>query len=163
MTQILEGTEEQAHIPSVFCRIVWAFTKATSPFSTRHLERSRCGGERRQEVRLTHVIQRHRIDPSWPPATPACVRTQLSNMQNKGNKRLPVAMQFHKLSFTYYIILFFILCGWGKGICAHSCGLRVHVHVCTYMQKPESNIEHLPRSICFETWSLNEPAAPQFG
>ena len=27
------------HIPSVFCRTVGCFTKATSPFSTRHLHR----------------------------------------------------------------------------------------------------------------------------
>lgn len=42
-TWILQGTEESAHIPPVFSMTVWCFTKATSPFSTRQLERFRYG------------------------------------------------------------------------------------------------------------------------
>jgi len=38
------------NVPPVFCLTVLDFTKATSPFSTRHLQSAR-QGERREEVR----------------------------------------------------------------------------------------------------------------
>lgn len=48
------GTEEHVNVPSVFCMTVWSFTKATSPFSTRHLQSAR-QEERRELVRDTCV------------------------------------------------------------------------------------------------------------
>lgn len=57
------GTEEHVNVPPVFCLTVLDFTKATSPFSTRHLQSAR-QGERREEVRDICVIQEGQlVDP----------------------------------------------------------------------------------------------------